>query len=125
MKKTNEGIITNINELIDISLDSLDSKINNIQSLVVKKKTSDYKRIYKYSVEYIQNSDNENVIDIDRDITIYSYYKEFYKNYKNYDIESFLLYVEIIEENLKNEEELITKNLKIMYNINIQITKCE
>ena len=29
MKKINEGIITNINGLIDISLDSLDSEIDN------------------------------------------------------------------------------------------------
>ena len=53
MKKTNKGTTTNIDGLIDISPDSLDSKINNIQSLIVKKKTSDYKGIYKYSVEYI------------------------------------------------------------------------
>ena len=124
MKKINKDIITNIDRLLDISLDSLESKINNIQSLVVKKKISDYKRIYKYSVEYIQNSNNENVIDIDKDITIYSYYKEFYKNYKNYNIKSFSLQIEIVEKNLKNEEGLIIKNLEIIYNINIQIIKC-
>ena len=33
--------------------DSLGSKIDNIQSLIVKKKTSEYKEIYIYSVEYI------------------------------------------------------------------------
>ena len=91
MKKIDKDTITDINELIDISSDSLGSEISNIQSLVVKKKTSDYKRIYKYNIEYIQNSDNENVIDIDKDITIYSYYKGFYKNYKNYNIKSFSL----------------------------------
>ena len=124
MEKINEDTTTNIDELIDISPDSLDSKINNIQPLIVKKKTSDYKRIYKYSVEYIQDSNNENVIDIDKDITIYSYYKEFYKNYRNYDIESFLLQVEIIEENLEKKEELVTENLEMIYNIDIQIIKC-
>ena len=96
MKKINKNIITNINGLVDISLNSSSSKINNIQSLVVEKKISDYKGIYKYNVEYVQNSNNKNVIDIDEGITIYSYYKEFYKNYKNYDIRSFLLQIKII-----------------------------
>ena len=100
MEKINEGTITNINKLVDISSNSLDSKVNNIQSLVFKKKTSDYKGIYKYSVEYIQNSDNENVISIDRGTRIYDYYKEFYENYKDYNIGSFSLQVEIVEENL-------------------------
>ena len=120
MEKTNKNIIININGLVDISPDSLDSKINNIQPLVVKKKTSDYKKIYKYNVKYIQDSDNKNVIDIDKDITIYTYYKEFYKNYKNYDIRSSLLQIKIIEKNLKNKEELVIENLEIIYNISTQ-----
>ena len=53
MEKINEDTTTNINRLIDISPDSLDSEINKLQLLALKKKTSDYKRIYKYSVEYI------------------------------------------------------------------------
>ena len=85
MEKINEDIIIDIDRLTNISLEILDSKINNIQLLVIKKGTSDYKGIYRYSIEYIQNDNNENVIDIDRDIIIYGHYKGFYDNYKIYD----------------------------------------
>ena len=85
MEKTNEGTTIDINKLANISPKTLGSKIDNVQLLVIKKKISDYKEIYIYSIEYIQNDDNENVIDIDKDITIYGHYKGFYDNYKIYD----------------------------------------
>ena len=103
--------------IINISSETLDSKINNIRLLVVKKKVDDYREIYKYSIEYIQDSDNENIIDIDKGITIYNYYKRLYNGYKIYDNESSLLQTKIIEENLENEKELIVENSKIIYNI--------
>ena len=91
MGKINEDIIIDINELVDISSKTLGSEVNNIQLLAIKKKTSKYKKIYLYSVDYIQNNNNENVIDIEEVITIYNYYKDLYKSYKNYSNKSFLL----------------------------------
>ena len=85
MEEINEDIIIDIDRLINISPEILDNKINNVQLLAIKKRINIYKEIYRYSVEYIQNNDNENVIDIDRGTTIYDYYKGFYNNYKIYD----------------------------------------
>ena len=53
MEKINEDIIIDINELVDISSKTSGSEVDNIQLLTIKKKTSNYKKIYLYSVNYI------------------------------------------------------------------------
>ena len=42
-----------IDRLTNVSSKTLDSKTNNIQLLVIRKKANDYRGIYKYSIEYI------------------------------------------------------------------------